>query len=77
MITPVLPKFVEAYPDIVVEVLIEQTFTNIVKRRLDAGIRLGESPPIDSISDQYGGGDFESFSRSSTAPSARSQSSRS
>jgi DNA-binding transcriptional LysR family regulator len=33
---------VGAYPDIVVEVLIEQAFTNIVERRLDAGIRLGD-----------------------------------
>jgi len=43
VIAPALPNFVAAYPDIVVEVLIEQAFTNIVERRLDAGIRLGES----------------------------------
>ena len=44
-----LPTFVEAYPDIVVEVLIEQAFTNIVERRLDAGIRLGESLEKDVV----------------------------
>lgn len=49
VIAPALPRFVEAYPDIVVEVLIEQAFTNIVERRLDAGIRLGESLEKDVV----------------------------
>ena len=49
IIAPVLPKFVAAYPHIVVEVLIEQAFTNIVERRLDAGIRLGESLEKDVV----------------------------
>jgi DNA-binding transcriptional LysR family regulator len=49
VIAPALPKFVEAHPDIVVEVLIEQAFTNIVERRLDAGIRLGESLEKDVV----------------------------
>ena len=49
VIAPALPMFVEVYPDIVVEVLIEQAFTNIVERRLDAGIRLGESLEKDVV----------------------------
>lgn len=49
IIAPALPRFVEAYPDITVEVLIEQAFTNIVERRLDAGIRLGESLEKDVV----------------------------
>jgi DNA-binding transcriptional LysR family regulator len=49
VITPALPKFTSAYPDVVVEVLIEQGFTNIVERRLDAGIRLGESLAKDVV----------------------------
>src|SRR6185312_1137344 len=49
VIAPALPRFVEAYPDITVEVLIEQGFTNIVERRLDAGIRLGESLEKDVV----------------------------
>jgi DNA-binding transcriptional LysR family regulator len=49
VIAPVLPKFVETYPEIIVEVLIEQAFTNIVERRLDAGIRLGESLEKDVV----------------------------
>jgi DNA-binding transcriptional LysR family regulator len=49
VIAPALPKFVASYPDIVVEVLIEQAFTNIVERRIDAGIRLGESLEKDVV----------------------------
>jgi len=49
VIAPVLPKFVETYPDIVVEVLIEPGFANLVERRLDAGIRLGESLDKDAV----------------------------
>jgi DNA-binding transcriptional LysR family regulator len=49
VIAPALPKFVDDYPEIIVEVLIEQAFTNIVERRLDAGIRLGESLAKDAV----------------------------
>ena len=49
VLTPVLPRFVQRYPDIVVEVLIEPGFTNIVARRFDAGIRLGESLEKDVV----------------------------
>jgi len=49
VLTPVLPRFVPRYPDIVVEVLIEPGFTNIVERRFDAGIRLGESLEKDVV----------------------------
>jgi DNA-binding transcriptional LysR family regulator len=49
VITPVLPRFVERYPDIVLEVLIEPALINIVERRFDAGIRLGESLEKDVV----------------------------
>jgi DNA-binding transcriptional LysR family regulator len=49
IILPMLPKFVEAYPDIVVEVLVEAAFTDIVARRLDAGVRRGESLAKDVV----------------------------
>ncbi|HWH42728.1 MAG TPA: LysR family transcriptional regulator [Usitatibacter sp.] len=49
IILPMLPRFVEAYPDIVVEVLVEAAFTDIVARRLDAGVRLGESLAKDVV----------------------------
>jgi DNA-binding transcriptional LysR family regulator len=49
VMTPALPRFVERYPEIVVEVLIEPGLTDIVARRFDAGIRLGESLEKDVI----------------------------
>lgn len=49
VIAPMLPKFVETYPDIIVEILVEQAFTDIVARRMDAGIRLGESLEKDVV----------------------------
>jgi DNA-binding transcriptional LysR family regulator len=49
VVAPVLPGFIQAYPQIVLEVLIEPGLTNIVERRLDAGIRLGESLEKDVV----------------------------
>ena len=49
VIAPVLPRFIQAYPDVVLEVLIEPGLTNIVERRFDAGIRLGESLERDVV----------------------------
>ena len=43
VIAPALPQFVERYPEIVLEVVIEPGLTDIVAKRFDAGIRLGES----------------------------------
>lgn len=41
VLAPVLPGFMKAYPDIEVEVALEDTLTDIVQSRFDAGIRLG------------------------------------
>ena len=49
VIAPALPRFIERYPEIVVEVLIETGLTDIVARRFDAGIRLGESLEKDVV----------------------------
>ena len=49
VIAPVLPRFIQAYPEVVLEVLIEPGLTNIVERRFDAGIRLGESLEKDVV----------------------------
>jgi DNA-binding transcriptional LysR family regulator len=49
VLMPVLPRFVQRYADIVVEVVIEPGLTNIVERRFDAGIRLGESLEKDVV----------------------------
>jgi DNA-binding transcriptional LysR family regulator len=49
VIAPALRRFIERYPEIVVEVLIEPGLTDIVARRFDAGIRLGESLEKDVV----------------------------
>jgi DNA-binding transcriptional LysR family regulator len=49
VIAPALRRFTERYPEIVVEVLIEPGLTDIVARRFDAGIRLGESLEKDVV----------------------------
>jgi DNA-binding transcriptional LysR family regulator len=49
VLAPALPRFVRDYPEIVVEVLIEPALTDIVARRIDAGIRLGESLEKDMV----------------------------
>ena len=46
---PVLEKFLIQYPDINVEVNIENSFTDIVAERYDAGIRLGEQVAKDMV----------------------------
>jgi len=48
-VAPVLPRFTQSYPEIVVEVLIDPALTNIVAQRFDAGIRLGESLEKDVV----------------------------
>lgn len=38
-----LPAFLRDYPDITVELIVDNGFTNIVERQFDAGVRLGEA----------------------------------
>jgi len=49
VIAPVLPRFLQNYPDIVIETLIEPGLTDIVAKRFDAGVRLGESLQKDVV----------------------------
>jgi DNA-binding transcriptional LysR family regulator len=49
VVAPVLPRFAERYPEIVVEILIDPALTNIIAQRFDAGIRLGESLEKDVV----------------------------
>jgi DNA-binding transcriptional LysR family regulator len=49
VVAPVLPRFTQNYPEIVVEILIDPALTNIVAQRFDAGIRLGESLEKDVV----------------------------
>ncbi|WP_127019283.1 LysR family transcriptional regulator [Rheinheimera mangrovi] len=49
ILRPALTRFLVRYPDISVEVGIDYGFTDIVKERFDAGIRLGEDLNNDMI----------------------------
>lgn len=49
VVAPVLSRFTQSYPGIVVEILIDPALTNIVARRFDAGIRLGGSLEKDVV----------------------------
>lgn len=51
---PKLDRFLAAYPDIKVEVNVENALTDIVAERYDAGIRLGEQVAKDMIAVRIG-----------------------
>jgi DNA-binding transcriptional LysR family regulator len=51
---PALARFLPHYPDIQVELVIDQALTNIVTGRFDAGVRLGEHLEKDMIAVQIG-----------------------
>jgi DNA-binding transcriptional LysR family regulator len=51
---PVLAKFLPQYPDVHVELSIDQGFTDIVAGRFDAGVRLGESVAKDMVAAPIG-----------------------
>lgn len=48
-IRPKLKTFLQAYPDITLELMVDYGFTNVVEQRFDAGIRMGESISKDMI----------------------------
>lgn len=54
-LAPKFKKFGEAYPDIVLDIHIEDQFVDIVAAGFDAGIRLGESLAKDMIAVPLGG----------------------
>jgi DNA-binding transcriptional LysR family regulator len=49
VVMPILPRFAQTCPEVVVEILIDPGLTNIVAQRFDAGIRLGESLEKDVV----------------------------
>src|SRR5208283_2331786 len=51
---PALEKLLPNYPGVHVEVVIEQSFTDIVAERFDAGVRLGESIAKDMVAVRIG-----------------------
>src|SRR4051812_48494466 len=46
---PALERLLPAYPDVVVEVIVDYGLTDIVSERYDAGVRLGEQVAKDMI----------------------------
>lgn len=52
ILSPMLPGFLETYPDIRVEITIDEGLTDIVSSRYDAGIRFGEKVAKDMIAVQ-------------------------
>jgi DNA-binding transcriptional LysR family regulator len=54
VIWPKMAKFLREYPDIKVEIIIEQGLTDIVAQRFDAGVRLGEQIAKDMIAVRIG-----------------------
>ncbi|TGS41005.1 MULTISPECIES: LysR family transcriptional regulator [unclassified Mesorhizobium] len=53
-LTPRLGDFAAAYPEIVLEIVIEDRFTDVVEGGFDAGVRLGESLQRDMIAVRIG-----------------------
>lgn len=51
---PVVEKLLPDYPDIKIEICIDNSFTDIVTERFDAGIRLGEAVAKDMIAVRIG-----------------------
>ena len=51
---PMLTTFLSDYPDITVELAIDNGLTNIVEQRFDAGVRLGEAVSKDMIAVRIG-----------------------
>ncbi|QGZ65174.1 LysR family transcriptional regulator [Paraburkholderia acidisoli] len=46
---PVIEKLLPGYPDIAIEIVIDNGLTDIVEQRLDAGVRLGEQVAGDMV----------------------------
>ncbi|MER9295907.1 LysR family transcriptional regulator [Mesorhizobium sp. M0621] len=53
-LAPRLGAFAQAFPDIVLEIVVEDRFTDVVEGGFDAGVRLGESLQRDMIAVRIG-----------------------
>jgi len=54
IVMPVLPRFLASHPDIRLEMLVDDTLTDIVANRIDAGIRFGDLVEKDMIAVRIG-----------------------
>jgi len=55
LLAPILGRFHEMYPDVVLDLVVDDTLTDIVEARFDAGIRLGERLAKDMVAVKLGG----------------------
>jgi len=55
LLSPMLGPFYAAYPDVRVDVTVDDSLVDIVEARFDAGIRLGESLQKDMVAVKLGG----------------------
>ncbi|TKC88317.1 LysR family transcriptional regulator [Trinickia terrae] len=51
---PVIERLLPDYPDITIEIVVDNGLTNIVEQRLDAGVRLGEQVDKDMVAVRIG-----------------------
>src|SRR3984893_2816975 len=54
VVMPVLPRFLASHPDIRVDIIVEDSLTDIVAERIDAGIRFGDIVEKDMIAVRIG-----------------------
>ena len=54
VVMPVLPRFLASHPDIRVDMIVEDSLTDIVAERIDAGIRFGDIVEKDMIAVRIG-----------------------
>ncbi|QYA15944.1 LysR family transcriptional regulator [Rhizobium sp. AB2/73] len=55
LLTDVVPRFLDLYPDVELDLVSEGRFVDIVEKGFDAGIRLLEAVPKDMVAVKFGG----------------------
>ncbi|MFG1398201.1 LysR family transcriptional regulator [Roseixanthobacter pseudopolyaromaticivorans] len=55
LVQTILPRFLETFPEMTVDLVAEPAFVDIVAEGFDAGFRLGEAVPRDMVAVRFGG----------------------
>lgn len=55
LLGPVIPTFMERYPDIELEIAVSNRLVDVIEEGFDAGIRFGETMPEDMVSQRVSG----------------------
>jgi len=55
LVQKVIPAFLERFPEMIVELVAQPAFVDIVAEGYDAGFRLGEAVPLDMVAVRIGG----------------------